>query len=726
MQVRRSRVTRNGKTYEYIQLVESYRRESDGMPMHRVVANLGRADELPAENIEHALRAARAGKRVVPAEESKAPRVPRPTANLRYLDVAVLLELSRSLGLEHLLRGVLPRGDAEVDPASVVLALAIQRCTDPGSTLYASRWFPRTALPELLGISRAAFNNTRLHRVLRDLDQVTPELMRRLPEHYVAREGAFAAMFLDVSDASFVGRGPELARRAKAKAGYVRQKIGIALLCNELGFPLHWDVVAGSQHDSITMTSVLKTVAGSDWLAQAPVVMDRAMGKTAQIRDLVDLDVRYLTALTSPEYEAYSTKIPHLPLADLQPRAADDPADIEAAARAIQTAGMERVADNLFVVDLGVVERPLTDASSSLPESSAADLTIEAVRICREVTNSVASGRFSSYAVAGRSLGLGKGVTMKYRQLATLSEAIQLEILDGRAAGCALAALIAIARIRDLDEQRRAFDVLLSSRGGARPTRARKQKAVDCADAPAPASIRVRAVAYFNPERFVEVRVRAERDKLDVAGFVATLNEKVASPGSRAKPADMLSAVDRKLRERDLLGAFDVRVIEREVAGRKLCRVEAKLKGAEWERRRRYDGFSVLVAHPDLPHSAAELCQLYRAKDAVEKDFQTIKSVVEIEPVRHHTSAKVRAHVTLCMLALLLERHLNHLVEKRCTAEAALETLSTCHLNRYQGRGRDAAYVLTEIDAHQRRILRTLRLEHLADEDGLPQRISGS
>jgi len=47
-----------------------------------------------------------------------------------------------------------------------------------------------------------------------------------------------------------------------------------------------------------------------------------------------------------------------------------------------------------------------------------------------------------------------------------------------------------------------------------------------------------------------------------------------------------------------------------------------------------------------------ELCRTYRAKDAVETDFQVIKSLIKLRPVRHRTDAKVRAHVTLCMLAL--------------------------------------------------------------------------
>src|SRR5690606_40314332 len=96
----------------------------------------------------------------------------------------------------------------------------------------------------------------------------------------------------------------------------------------------------------------------------------------------------------------------------------------------------------------------------------------------------------------------------------------------------------------------------------------------------------------------------------------------------------------------------------------------------------RYDGFTVLVGHPDLPHAPQELCALYRAKQAVEVDFHVIKSAVKLRPVRHRTTCKVRAHVTLCMLALLLYRTLAQRLTKT-TPQPALETLASCAMHRW-------------------------------------------
>jgi transposase len=233
-------------------------------------------------------------------------------------------------------------------------------------------------------------------------------------------------------------------------------------------------------------------------------------------------------------------------------------------------------------------------------------------------------------------------------------------------------------------------------------------------------------VLYFNPQLFVDQRWRA-RERLDaIRDFAADLNTRLASLRSRMRRDQIAAAIDRELRKDDLLEAFTAIITERQIAGVIRFHVELRLDQTEWSRRRRYDGFNMVVTHPDLDRSATELCQLYRAKDVIEKDFQAIKSLVELRPVRHHTDAKVRAHVTLCMLALLLQRTLERKLAGLHSASAALELLATTHLNRYAGSDGTAAHVVTRTDAAQNKILRALRLQHLADYHDTVERIASA
>lgn len=730
MQLRVSRKTANGKTYEYAQLVESYRRESDGLPMHRVVANLGRLSSLEIQNWRLTLAAGRQGRRVSLARAARHPdarATPKILANLRYLDLAVLLRLWDQWSLTPLLEELLPAGEAEVAPAAVVAALSLQRCVDPGSKLYATQWLPKSALPELLGIAPVSYNNTRLHRVLEDLDRITPLLMGKLPRRYREQEGAFTALFLDVTDTWFVGDGPPtIAKYGTTKEGLRARKIGIVLLCNQHGYPLRWEVVQGTEHDSIGMTAMLRAVGGMNWLGTAPVVCDRAMGNTAHLRTMLATGVRFVTALVSSEFEAYCTTMPHQPFTDFALSGGDEnarQADVDRASALAAANGLTKVADDLLVLDLGLVEHVVPELAAP---PSARRTSREALAAGRRISEQMASSAVRSLAEGGRELGLGDSVAGKYVKLTRLSEDIQRDILAGGADGCTLADLLKITTAGDAATQWSQYQRLLTT--PVRPKQAARRAQPPPASAPAPTTssspVRIRAVAYFNPERFVEERTTARRTLGKIESFAVELNAALVRPTSRRTKTTVAALVHRKLQSYSLVDAYDVTIHEEQQAGTTRLRVELELRTDEWECRRRYDGFCVLAAHPSVDLSAEQLCRLYRAKDTVEKDFQTIKSFIELRPVWHHTAAKVRAHVTICMLALLLERTLQQRLGGKLPAQAALEQLESCRLNRYQAGGDHIAYRLTELDQAQASLLRTLGWSELGDSDLVTERIT--
>ena len=84
---------RSGKSIRrYAQLVTSYRRD-DGMPVHKVVANLGRLSDQQVHNMRLALEASRKGKPLILKEPQALKWTARVLANLRYLDLAVALHM---------------------------------------------------------------------------------------------------------------------------------------------------------------------------------------------------------------------------------------------------------------------------------------------------------------------------------------------------------------------------------------------------------------------------------------------------------------------------------------------------------------------------------------------------------------------------------------------------------------------------------------------------------
>jgi transposase len=717
---------KSGKTVRrYAQLVESYRRD-DGLPVHRVLASLGQLSDREIANFRLALEASRTSKTVVLPEAPKWRA--KVLANLAYLDIAVALEMWRSWELSELLHRLIPERDVAVRAAEVICALTIQRCVAPGSKLYAQRWFPRTALPELLGVAPARFHNTRIHRVLDKLDRIETELQDGLVRRYERRDATFATLFTDVTDAWFEGRGPDLAQRSRTKEGlHNRHKIGILLLCNEHGYPLRWSTLPGRTQDGRALHELVETIEGKSWAQGVPIVFDRAMGSVGAGARLCKSELRFLTAVRRPEIRGYTKELPSEPLADLQGSEDEQEREqliAEAGAR-VAAAGMQKVDEQLYVLDLGIATRRLRLVSNALePNVDAAKLEGGALWLhrARAYRSQIEDKSFKTQSEIARHVGVTRARMTQIMTLLRLDETLQKEVLASNYGYIADRTLRAIANLRSKAAQRRALEEHGESARPMDPSQNPKRfQHTSMVDAS------LRLVLYFNPQMFVDMRTMGERHRAEIDAYLRDLNARLRRKGNKATRESVYSSITGKLASRSMLSIYTVQIDENNDDSHEHLVVSLRFDETAWNKRRSTDGFVLLVAHPELPQSAAEMVALFRAKDAVEKDFQTIKSDLELRPVFHHTDPKVRAHVSLCMLALLLERTLERRLRKAgkaMTAPAIFEDLAGGHLNMVAtGPDESVAYVPTEPSTEQRELLALLRLEDLADQDHLAARI---
>ena len=240
-----------------------------------------------------------------------------------------------------------------------------------------------------------------------------------------------------------------------------------------------------------------------------------------------------------------------------------------------------------------------------------------------------------------------------------------------------------------------------------------------------PHSYALRLVAYFNPHMFVDQRRRAREHLAELQEFVAELNVELANARRSRTEDSTRRKIVRRLEKKNYLDLFEVLLepISLEEGSVASFRCELKVKDDAWKRRQRYNGFVLLIGHPDLRLSGKELALLYRAKDMVEKDFQCIKGVVKLRPIYHRTDPKVLVHVDLCMLALLQERSLEDQLATagfKQTTALTIEQLATCHLNLMKpGTGGPYFYSVTDPTREQRRVLKALELPHLTDDNAV-------
>ena len=138
MFVRVQKVRQEGRTYEYVHIVEGYR-DQDGKVRHRVVANLGRRDRLKDSGALDNLAAAftrldpAPGRYLVGAMPLVAPLLER-------LDVAGIVD-----------RACPMRGRAHLTHGEVISALVANRLTAPRPLYDVAGWANSYAMNDWLG-----------------------------------------------------------------------------------------------------------------------------------------------------------------------------------------------------------------------------------------------------------------------------------------------------------------------------------------------------------------------------------------------------------------------------------------------------------------------------------------------------------------------------------------------------------------------------------------------
>jgi len=141
--------------------------------------------------------------------------------------------------------------------------------------------------------------------------------------------------------------------------------------------------------------------------------------------------------------------------------------------------------------------------------------------------------------------------------------------------------------------------------------------------------------------------VEAELER--IAGLRAKAAEQAARVGSgRSRPrrqADDHLKAECALRDHPALGRW-----LRQTPGGRLVIDRAKVKAEE-----RLDGkFLLSTSDPDL--SAEDVALGYKNLLEAERAFRDLKTTLELRPVFHRLEHRIRAHVLLCWLALLLVR----------------------------------------------------------------------
>jgi len=325
---------KDGKRHAYWALVESYR--TDAGPRQRVVAWLGKLDEAGRLGVEQAARnmdpshtsglATACDEQQLslfdpvdddtPVEpqwiEVDASRV-RVENCRRFGGPWLALEVAHRLHLDEFLQGVMPSGREHVTWWRSALILVVARLCNPSSELYVSeQWYPKSALPQLLGVPADRVDDNRLYRTL---DQLLPH-KEKLEIHLKNRMGQlfdleYDLLMYDITSTYFEGQANfDLAQR-----GYSRdqrsdcKQVCIGLVVSRCGMPLGYEVFAGNTADVTTVEHIVETMETRYGKSDRIWVMDRGMVSEANIDFLREGGRRYIVGTPKSMLKTFEAEL---------------------------------------------------------------------------------------------------------------------------------------------------------------------------------------------------------------------------------------------------------------------------------------------------------------------------------------------------------------------------------------------------------------------------------
>jgi hypothetical protein len=223
-------------------------------------------------------------------------------------------EMWKRLALDGFFEEAVDGDAADVPWSRVAALLAIHRLCAPGSELaLEERWYPSTALDDLLEIEEGKINDTRLYRCLDRILPYQTKLERHLKERYGELFGAeFDVLLYDLTS-SYVEGAAE--KNPMMRRGYSRDhrpdcaQMVIALIVNSEGFPFSYETLDGNRAEVSTMETMLRMVERKYGKARRIWVLDRGIVSEEHLQAIGKRGGQYLVGTPRSQMKQFAAEL---------------------------------------------------------------------------------------------------------------------------------------------------------------------------------------------------------------------------------------------------------------------------------------------------------------------------------------------------------------------------------------------------------------------------------
>src|SRR6516225_979052 len=223
-------------------------------------------------------------------------------------------EVWKRLALDRFFEGAVDEHAADVPWSRVTAVLAINRLCAPGSELgIEERWYPGTALDDLLEIEDGKINDTRLYRCLDRILPYKTKLEQHLKQRYGELFGAeFDVLLYDLTSTYVEGAAE---KNPMMRRGYSRdhrpdcEQMVIALIVNSEGFPFSYETFDGNRADVSTMETILRMVERKYGKARRIWVFDRGIVSEENLQAIRKRGGQYLVGTPRSQMKRFEAEL---------------------------------------------------------------------------------------------------------------------------------------------------------------------------------------------------------------------------------------------------------------------------------------------------------------------------------------------------------------------------------------------------------------------------------
>jgi transposase len=291
MYMRTVRTKRNGKIFEYIQLVSSVR---VGTQVHKkILYNLGRRDD-PHSLISY-----------IHGQKNMESLFVNKKAKLYALPTAIYSICVNDLALSPIFQDVFGASKIRSNVLLFTILMIIHRIVDPDAKLALTRWYKTILLPVALPESLDVHN---LYYTLDYLISKKEAIEKKLFEELRKKQFIETTIvFYDLTSSYFEGEDVEM-----AAYGYSRDhrpdclQITLALVIDKTGLPIYHEVFSGNTQDKATVKGVLQKLQENFQIKEVIFVADKGMLTPDNVKELEEK--KYQSILSESVRNSFSQK----------------------------------------------------------------------------------------------------------------------------------------------------------------------------------------------------------------------------------------------------------------------------------------------------------------------------------------------------------------------------------------------------------------------------------